>query len=233
MSTFPSNPLEEALRDAAEGRLGVGEWLESLLPARVWAPVVSAEGGTGSFPVLSVEGGSYVAVFTSEEELARVEPDAAFVVAPFRDLVERLPTHVGVAVNPGGSLGLPVPAAEVRRLVDGRGRIPAGSTVRIGEPAEEPEAFLAAAAGELAGLPAVRSARRCWAAVDQNEPGLVLGVDVDPDSEDVRRGVLAGVRLAAASSGYPASVDVVFANDRDALTQWMQEHTAPFHPAAD
>ena len=233
MSTFPSNPLETALRDAAEGRLQVGEWLESLLPSQVWAPVTAAEGGSGTFPVLSVEGGSYVAVFTSAEELTRVQPQAAYVVAPFRELVQHLPAHVGVAVNPGGSLGLPLPAAELRRLIDGRGSIPAGSTVRVGEPADEPEAFLDAAAHELARLPAVRSARRCWAAVDDNEPGLVLGVDVDPDSQEVRSSVLAAVRRAASTSAYPASVDVVFANDRDALTEWMQQHTSPFHPVVD
>jgi hypothetical protein len=134
-------------------------------------------------------------------------------------------------VNPGGSLGLPVPAAELRRLVDGRGTIPAGSTVRVGAPADEPEAFLEAATHELAQLPAVRFARRCWAAVDDNEPGLVLGVDVDPDSDDVRSSVLAAVRRAATTSAYPASVDVVFANDRDALTQWMHENAPPFHSA--
>jgi hypothetical protein len=228
--TFPSNPLEESLRDAAEGRVSVGEWLESLLAAQVWAPVSSADGGSGTFPVLSVDGGSYVAVFTSEEELSRAQPQAAYVVAPCRDLVQHLPAHVGVAVNPGGSLGLPLPAAELRRLVDQRGRIPAGSTVKVGEPAEEPVPFLGAASGELAQLPAVRAARRCWAAVDDNEPGLVLGVDIDPDSEEVRGAVLASVRRAASTSAYPGSVDVVFANDRDALTQWMHENVQPFHP---
>lgn len=228
-STFPANDLERALQRAADGDLPVGDWLTSLAESTVLAPTTSVSGGGASFPVLTFDGASYVAVFTSEDELRRAHPDASYVAAPFRDLVRQLPAHLGAAVNPGGTLGLPVPAAELQRLLGGVGTVPAGATLRVGEPAEEPVALLDRVAARLAEVPEVREARRCWAAVEDAEPGVVIGLVVDRDGPETREAALAAVRRGAAEATYAASVDVVFASDGDALSGWMQQHVDPFH----
>ena len=226
--TFPENDLERGLADAAAGRRSVADWLDELVSVPVWVPMQQAIGGGGSFPVLTIDGQTYLAVFTSESQLAASGRSGGSVHVSLTELVPTLPAHLGVAVNPGGELGLPISASDLRRTVSGEGRIAAGSTVRVGHPAEEPTTMLEAAAAELRTVASVRAVRRCWAAVGENRPGLVLGVDIDPDVPEQRRQVVAAVGRAARAVGYRDSVDVVFANDRDALTEWMQQHAKAF-----
>ena len=225
---FPDNDLERGLVDAAEGRRGLADWLGELMTTPVYVPMTQPSGARATFPVLTIDGQSYLAAYTSESELTASGTASGYVHVALAELVTTLPSHLGVAVNPGGTVGLPVPAADLRRLVGGEGRIAAGTTVRVGHPAEEPTAMLDAAATELRTVPSVRAVRRCWAAVGENLPGLVLGVDIDPDVPEQRRLVVEAVGRAARSAGYRASVDVVFANDRDALTTWMHANADPF-----
>lgn len=225
---FPDNDLERGLSDAAEGRRSLADWLEELVTVPVYVPMQQASGGGATFPVLTIDGQTYLAAYTSESELAASGTTSGWVHVSLAELVPTLPAHLGVAVNPGGTLGLPVSAGDLRRVVSGEGRIAAGSTVRVGHPAEEPTEVLEAVAGELRTVPSVKGCRRCWAAVGENTPGLVLGVDIDPDVPEQRRMVVEAVGRAARSVGYRASVDVVFANDRDALTEWMHANAEPF-----
>lgn len=231
MSGFPHNQVEQSLAEAASGRVTVEEWLGAFVDALVWVPMTATSGQQGTFPVLSIDGGSYVPVFTSEAEVDRAAPDNPRITPVVRELVASLPESVGLAVNPGGSVGLPVPAAVIRQAAGLGTRVPAGTKVRIGVPAEEPEELLAAVAAGLAGLPAVRSARRCWAAVGESRPGLVIGLDVDPDNEQTRAGALDAVGGVAEGSAGSFPVDVVFENDRDEFTTWMNAHVEPFYEA--
>jgi type III secretion system (T3SS) SseB-like protein len=148
-----------------------------------------------------------------------------------RELVAALPDSVGLAVNPGGTVGLPVGAAVLRQALGLPTDIQAGTTVRVGEPAEEPTALLAEVAESLVAVPAVRAARRAWAVVGEGKPGLVLGLDVDPDAPEVRQLALDTVRrvVGREPAGFP--VDVVFDNDRGPLVEWMHAHAEPFHTA--
>jgi hypothetical protein len=229
MSEFPSNDLESSLVAAAEGRMSVSEWLTQLAGARVWVPLQESGGGSGSFPVLSIDGASYVPVFTSEGQIDAAAPANARVCPPVAELVGSLPDSVGLAVNPGGRLGLPVSADAVREAL-GMGRtVPAGTRLRIGEPAEEPVQLLAGLTAGFADLPAVREARRAWAAVGENTPGLVLSLDVDPDNKDVRQAVLDRTRAVVNEHQVAFAVDVVFSNDRTAMTSWMQSNVGPFY----
>lgn len=231
MTGFPHNEVERSLADAAAGRVTVEEWLSRFVDATVWVPMTASSGQQGSFPVLSIDGGSYVPVFTSEGEVDRAAPDNPRIAPVVRELVASLPESVGLAVNPGGSVGLPVPAATIRQAIGLGPRVPAGTKVRIGEPAEEPEELLAAVAVGLGGLPAVRSARRCWAAVGESRPGLVIGLDVDPDNQQTRTSALDAVRAVADGTAGSFPVDVVFENDRDEFTAWMHAHVEPFYQA--
>lgn len=231
MSGFPRNDVERTLDDAANGRVAVVEWLRVFVDATVWVPMTASSGQQGTFPVLSIDGGSYVPVFTSEAEVDRAAPDNPRIAPVVRELVASLPESVGLAVNPGGSVGLPVPAATIRQVIGLGPQVPAGTKVRIGEPAEEPEELLDAVAVGLGGLPAVRSARRCWAAVGESRPGLVIGLDVDPDNQQTRTSALDAVRAVADGTAGSFPVDVVFENDRDEFTAWMNAHVEPFYQA--
>jgi hypothetical protein len=231
MTDFPRNDLESRLLDASAGRIGVDAWLGDLVATAVWVPLTATEGQSGTFPVMSIDGGSFVPVFTSVEELDRAAPGTQRVCPPVRELVAALPDSVGLAVNPGGTVGLPVGAAVLRQALGLPTDIQAGTTVRVGEPAEEPTALLAEVASALVAVPAVRAARRAWAVVGEGKPGLVLGLDVDPDAPEVRQLALDTVRrvVGREPAGFP--VDVVFDNDRGPLVEWMHAHAEPFHTA--
>ena len=110
--------------------------------------------------------------------------------------------------------------------------LPAGTTVLIGEPATEPVELLAAIAQATDLLPAVRSLSRCWAQSGQQPPGLVLGVEIEPDNQEVRAAVVDAVTAADGSRHPGFTVDVVFMADGGTLTSWMQDNVKPFHQAA-
>jgi hypothetical protein len=228
MTAFPENELEKGLEDASQGHLDVDAWVQELVRSRVWVPLQGVEGASGSFPVLSIDGGSYVPVFTSEGQINAAAGAGQRVNPPVAELVASLPESVGLAVNPGGTVGLPLPAAVLRQALGMSSTISAGTTVRIGEPAEEPTQLLEAVADTLAEVEAVRAARRCWAAVGESRPGLVLGLDVDPDNEGVRAAALEAVRRAVGAGTADFPVDVVFDNDRDEFTSWMASNADPF-----
>ena len=58
-------------------------------------------------------------------------------------------------------------------------------------------------------------------------PGLVIGLDLDPDQPATRELALRAVRDVAAEGGAP--IDVVLSADRDSFTRWMSANAAPFH----
>jgi hypothetical protein len=106
--------------------------------------------------------------------------------------------------------------------------MPAGTAVLIGEPAIEPVELLAAIVQATEGLPAVRSLSRCWAQSGQQPPGLVIGVDLQPDDREVRAEVAAAISAAVTGAHPDFVVDVVFAADGGTFTRWMQENVKPF-----
>ena len=228
--SFPATPFEVQLLDAYNGKGDLDDLLSALMDSEVWIPLGSpAEVGRNtSVPVVVLDGAQLVPVYTSREQVEKAEPGAHLMNPPLREFVKALPEHVGRAVNPGGDYGMPVHAETLRQLRGDLTTIEAGTTVRIGEPAEEPEELLAALAEALSSVLAVVDARRCWAQVEGREPGLVIGLDIEPDNPPVREIALAAVggvvRAASASD-----IDVVFSNDRDAFTDWMARNAEPFY----
>lgn len=75
-------------------------------------------------------------------------------------------------------------------------------------------------------IAAVRELRRAWVSVDGVVPGLVVGIDVDPDN-DAARGVVTGARRAALPSG--DHVELILTNDRGLMCRLMWANTQPFH----
>ena len=132
---------------------------------------------------------------------------------------------MGVALNQGGC-GFPLTPVGVRALAEGEMAIPAGTRVRLGEPAEEPVELLERLARALATTPATE-ARRAWAQTGDDVPGLVVGV-ATPDGE-LAPAVTAAVEQAVQGSGAWFAVDLVPLTGDDVYSAWMLEHATPFY----
>jgi hypothetical protein len=111
-----------------------------------------------------------------------------------------------------------------RRLV-----VPQGARVRLGEPAAEPTALLRSIASTLGAVAAVREARRVWAQVDDGAPGLVIGIDIDPDTPAARGDAVAAVGAAYDAEVIGFDVHVVFRHDQSEFIAWMAENAPPFY----
>jgi hypothetical protein len=98
-------------------------------------------------------------------------------------------------------------------------------------PASEPTELLDAIGAALRRVPAARAARRCWAQVDDDRPGLVVGLDVDPDNPPAREAALSAVHAALDAAAPDFAVDVVFSSERDGFTEWMSANAEPFFVA--
>jgi hypothetical protein len=230
---FPGNELERLMQAASNGDTGVDSFLARLFETSAFFPIEpSAEGG-GSMRVLTIDTRSYVALYTSADEAMIGAPGATLAEGPVRELLATLPAHLGIAVNPGGNLGLPIYAEAVQQYLHGSSTLSVGTRVRIGEPTEEPEPLLAKVAAGLGGLTGVREARRCWAQVGDADPGLVIGVDVDPDNPDTRAAVVRAIGAVTGHSPEEFAVNVVFTNDHDVFTQWMAQNAEPFFGRQD
>lgn len=227
--TFPSNELEQVLLAASRNETGVDSFLDQLLASAVFVPSSTGPDGGRALDITSLDNRAYVTVFTSPDQAKSASADGELAEVAASDLLEMIPEHVGFAVNPGGDLGLPVYAETLRQAAHGSTRLTAGTRIRIGHPADEPTAFLEALGTAFRQLAPVRSARRAWAAVDDQPPGLVIGVDVDPDSPDTRGAVVDAIGRTARSHGTPFTVDAVFTNDRDSFTEWMHSEASPFY----
>jgi len=110
--------------------------------------------------------------------------------------------------------------------------VPAGSRVYLGEPADEPLELLDAVGAALAAVPGVREARRVWAMVENGTPGLVIGIDVEPDEATTRSEAMAAVSRALVVAPAASPLGVVFVGDRGELVAWMAANAATFFRAA-
>lgn len=229
--TFPGNELEVVLVGASRGEATPLAFVELLFRSTAFFPREVAQPGGEALAVVTIEQQDYIPVFTSAGEADAVLPVPVLVEAPVRDVMDRVPPHLGLAVNPSGTLGLPISAEAVQHQLHRATMIPAGTRVRLGEPAIEPTELLAAIGAGLAAVPAVREARRVWAQIGESDPGLVVGLDVDPDNPDVRQAAVSAVGAAHRRVHSDFAVDVVFVHDRNDFTEWMNANAAPFYPA--
>lgn len=226
---FPVNGLEEGLVAASDGRRTVESWLTDLAQARVWVPLEQSDDDAGgTMRLITLDAKQYVPVFTSRQQLEGALGVAPMVNPPMSEFVTYLPGGVGVAINPGGDLGLPLEADTVQRLQGQARTVKADTSVMLGDPAVEPVDFLALVADLLMDIPGVRAARRCWAVVGSQQPGLVLSVDVVQADDHHRQEVMKAVAKAVENASPEYSVDVVFDADASEFTRWMLANTTPF-----
>ncbi|GII22655.1 enhanced serine sensitivity protein SseB [Planosporangium mesophilum] len=229
---FPANELESALAALGSGMGSPDQLLRALADNELWVPLPggTGDGGEAQLPVMMLDGQPYVAVYTSAEQYARGAGQQVHMVVGGCALAGMLDERLGLAVNPGGEVGLPVRPDGVRTMRGGRTTVRAGQPVRLGAPAEEPRALLAALASAFERVPAVVEARRALAQMGDQPPGLLIGIRADQRVAGWRQAALAAVDAAASAEPMPLTVDTAFLDDpTDPITAWMLGNTEPFY----
>ncbi|MGW7573172.1 enhanced serine sensitivity protein SseB [Streptomyces sp. NPDC054765] len=248
---WPANELEEVLA-ASVGHPGAGgRIVEVLGRSRVWVPLPNGGGpesaGPGArgldLPTVELGGAAYVPVYSSEQEFLRtVGSHLSFTVAPAREFARGLPPHIGIAVNPDGTIGVPLPPPAVAELCrEARHEpagLPSGGRVRLFEPdwQDEPVDFLAAAGLEFSGAGIVLTARRALASVEGDTPALFVGVQIGADLTALHDGtaretVLSALGRALGAVPLPWPVQLVMLDiaQGDPVADWMLERVRPFY----
>jgi hypothetical protein len=227
--TFPANRLEAALAGLRGGSISAERVLGVLAAEPLWVPLPGGAraDGMAQLPVMMIEGGPHVAVYTSEEQFGRgAGAGTAHMVLTGRELAGLMAAELGLAVNPGAELGLPVRPDGVHALRDAP--LQNRTKVRLGEPAEEPRDLLAAIAEGLRAIPTVREARRALAQFGEQPPVLLIGLRTTGTPEEA----VAVVRESAKRARCPYPVEVVLlTTEGDPITAWMNAKTRPFHRA--
>ncbi|WP_328384512.1 enhanced serine sensitivity protein SseB [Streptomyces sp. NBC_00400] len=248
---WPANELEEVLA-ASVGHPGAGgRIVEVLGRSRVWVPLPNGGGpesaGPGTrgldLPTVELDGAAYVPVYSSEQEFLRVVgAHMSFTVAPAREFARGLPPRIGIAVNPDGAVGVPLPPPAVAELCrEGHHEaagLPSGGRVRLFEPdwQDEPVDFLAAAGLEFSGAGIVLTARRALASVEGDTPALFVGVQIAADAAALhdgtaREAVLSALGRALGAVPVPWPVQLVMLDlaQGDPVADWMLERVRPFY----
>lgn len=243
---FPCNELEEvlaaslALGPEGQQQAGAGARIVEVLGrSSIWVPL--PRGGGPDSPhldlaTIELDGAAYVPVFSSAEQYHRIVGDQlSFTIAPAVEFARGLPPQVGIAVNPGGLVGVPLPPPAVAELCRA-GRTPldgaaTGGRVMLYEPdwQDEPVDFLAAAGLEFTATPGVRTARRALASVEGDPPALFVGVELDRPDPEAHTSVLnaLGRALGAVPVAWPVQL-VLLDIARDPVADWMLGRVRPF-----
>ncbi|MEV2244412.1 enhanced serine sensitivity protein SseB [Streptomyces sp. NPDC049970] len=237
---WPANELEEVL-GAALGIPGAGGRLVEVLGrSQLWVPLPNG-GGHGSaeldLPTVDIGGAAFVPVFSSEAQfLYCVGSHLSFTVAPAREFARGLPPQVGIAVNPGGAVGVPLPPPAVAELCRA-GRTPldgsaSGGRVRLYEPdwKEDPVDFLAAVSAEFQATGVVGTARRALASIEGDDPVLFVGVESTTWDAAAQSAPLDALGRALSRVQVPWPVNLVLLDvAQDPVGDWMRDKVRPFY----
>jgi hypothetical protein len=232
---FPANPLETALAGLRAGTVSADQLLEALGSNPLWVPLPAGADprGEAQLPVMVLDGRPYVAAYTSAEQYARGAGAQAHMELAGKQLAGLMADELGLAVNPGAELGLPVHTDGVRTIRGGRRDVPAGSRMRLGAPADEPHQLITTLTRTFAGTPAVLEARRALAQIGGEPPTLLIGVRPDRHVDTWQQDSIAAVTDAVRQTPIEYGVDTVFLDEQaDPVTAWMLAHTEPFYRRA-
>lgn len=233
---FPANQLESVLAGARSGAATAEQLLQALRDNDLWVPLPAGAGPQGqtTLPVMALGDGPYVAAYTSSEQFTSAAAGQPHMVLTGRELAALMSPELGLAVNPGGEIGLPIRASGVNTIRGEARRVSAGARMRLGVPAEDPSDLLAALAGAFGALPVVVEARRALAQVGEQPPALLIGVRLSTDqpTDAGARQVTATIQATTARVASPYPVDTVILKDAgDPLTSWLLTNTEPFYRA--
>ncbi|MFI6083436.1 enhanced serine sensitivity protein SseB [Streptomyces sp. NPDC051217] len=239
-TAWPGNELEEVLAASLGNTAAGGRLVEVLGRSQLWVPLPNG-GGPDSpgldLPTLEIEGAPYVPVFSSEQQFLQcVGAHMPFTVAPAREFARGLPPQLGIAVNPGGMVGAPLPPLAVAELCR-VGRTPldgpaSGGRVRLFEPdwQEDPVDFLTAAAEEFEASGVVLTARRGLASIEGEPPVLFIGVQLSSWEAAERNAPMdaLGRALGRVQVGWPVNLVLLDAT-QDPVGTWMVARVRPFY----
>ncbi|MBK3573545.1 enhanced serine sensitivity protein SseB [Streptomyces sp. MBT65] len=237
---WPGNELEEVLSVSLGLPSAGGRIVEVLGRSFVWVPLPSGGGprsGPLDLPTLDIEGQAYVPVFSSEEQFRQVVGShLSFTIAPAVEFARGLPPQVGMAVNPGGTVGVPLPPLAVAELCRiGRTALDgptSGGRVRLFEPdwQDDPVDFLAAASAEFANTGVVSTARRCLAAIETADPVMFVGVELTNWDGDLRAAPMDALSRALTTTQVNWPVNLVLLDvTQDPVADWMRQTVRPFY----
>jgi hypothetical protein len=234
----PANPLEVMMVEAHAGRTSMDALITALLSSPVYlVPGEDSNGGELSLAALEGrDGRRYIPAFTARSRLERFSGSDRSASVPLRDLAASWPADVSLVIDPGDPVELALPGQEFRRIArgekpGGEQTVPAGTSVMIGDPAEEPDGVLRAIAVTCSKRPEVVAAYRAQLQVNRpgERPHLAIGLVLDPASEnhdDLRREV---AQSATAAGAEQVSVVVIDPQaEGDAIAAYMLEQTRPF-----
>ncbi|MEU9084117.1 enhanced serine sensitivity protein SseB [Streptomyces sp. NPDC048357] len=241
-SGWPGNELEHVLGAALGQPDAGGRILEVLGRSQVWVPLPGGGGPDSAdltLPTMDIDGAAYVPVYSSEAQfLACVGPGMDFAVAPAVEFARGLPPQLGIAVNPEGAVGVPLPPPAVAELCR-TGRTPldgpsTGGRVRLYEPdwQEDPVDFLSAAAEEFRATGVVAAAHRCLASVEGGAPELFIGVRLVGWEPEMREAPMEALGRALTRVAPPWPVQLILLDAaQDPVTDWIRERVRPFYLA--
>ncbi|MET9443129.1 enhanced serine sensitivity protein SseB [Streptomyces sp. NPDC006610] len=237
---WPGNELEEVLSASLGVPTAGARIVEVLGRSFVWVPLPNGGGpdsGPLDLPTMEIAGQAYVPVFSSEEQFRQVVgAHMSYTIAPAVEFARGLPPQAGIAVNPGGVVGIPLPPPAVAELCRA-GRTPldgpaSGGRVRLFEPdwQDDPVDFLSAASAEFEGIGVVRTARRCLAAIETADPVMFVGVELTAWEGDLRALPLdaLGRALGRVPVRWPVNLVLLDVTD-DPVGHWMRERVRPFY----
>ncbi|MFD1662665.1 enhanced serine sensitivity protein SseB [Streptomyces caeni] len=237
---WPGNELEEVLSASLGVPSAAGRILEVLGRSFLWVPLPDGGGphsGTLDLPTLDIEGQAYVPVFSSEEQFRQaVGHHMSYTIAPAAEFARGLPPQAGIAVNPGGVVGVPLPPEAVAELCRA-GRTPldgpaSGGRVRLFEPdwQDDPVDFLAAASAEFDQTGVVVTARRCLAVIETADPVMFIGVELASTEADPQALPLEALGRALGKVPVETPVNMVFLDmAQDPVGDWLRERVRPFY----
>ncbi|NGO07667.1 enhanced serine sensitivity protein SseB [Streptomyces sp. HC44] len=243
---WPANELEEVLAASLgipdpAGRSAGARIVEVLGRSFLWVPLPNGGGphsGPLGLPTMELDGQAYVPVFSSAQQFRQIVGDhMSYTIAPAVEFARGLPPQVGIAVNPDGTVGVPLPPPAVAELCRaGRTELDgpvSGGRVRLFEPdwQEDPVDFLAAASSEFAGTGVVLSARRCLAAIETADPVLFIGVELTSWEAGARALPLdaLGRALGRAPVKWPVNTVFLDAAAQDPVCAWLRQKVRPFY----
>ncbi|MEV3988916.1 enhanced serine sensitivity protein SseB [Streptomyces sp. NPDC049837] len=239
-TAWPGNELEEVLAASLGNPAAGGRLVEVLGRSHVWVPLPNG-GGPDSpnldLPTLEIDGQGYVPVYSSEQQFTQcVGAHMAYAVAPAVEFARGLPPQLGIAVNPGGAVGAPLPPPAVAELCRA-GRTPldgpaSGARVKLFEPdwKEDPVDFLSAAAAEFDATATVLTARRCLASIEGDAPTLFIGVQLSSWEGADRNVPMDALGRALGRVQVPWPVNMVLLDvAQDPVGDWMLEKVRPFY----
>src|ERR1700724_300555 len=257
----PSAPaaIEHALAAAVKDPDRVTDLLDELNRGRLWVPLPDArpvtDGSAVMLPTVTYLGAEFVPAFTSAGRLAswlgRTSPaptpspgqaalvspgDGPFsamphIVFPAADLARRMPTGVGIALNPGAEASVPIYPEGVGYLAATL-LVTDGTQVRMGRPPADPVPLLSEVRTELSTVSGVRQAARAWLSVAGQGEGLVIAVTLDdPASETAHQEVLEAIEQAVDAvpeTGFPIDVTFPGEGEPDQVDAWISASAEPF-----